>query len=601
MLDKVLEGGGEPAVSGRRPRPELRRAARVPPPRSPSTSTAPSASRCGRRSTLETCVAAVAALATGTPLVPVNPKLGRSELEHVLDRLETRRDLRRPRRHRRRPRRPRGELPDEHRDRRGPGADHLHVGHHRAGPRARCSRAARSPPTSTGSPTPGSGPARTSSPTACRSSTSTGSCSACSARCAAAASCATSAASTPQAAAQRSSDGATMLFGVPTMYHRLAARRSATPPSPTACKQARLLVSGSAPLPAPEFTRIEQLTGQQIVERYGLTETLMNTAVRADGERKPGYVGVPVPGRRGPPRRRRRQRARRHRRRDDRRGRPSAAPTSSPATSTAPTRPPRRCATAGSSPATSRPSRDGRLLAHRRPPLDRPDQDRRLQGRRRRDRGRAARPPRRQGGRRHRRARRRPRREDRRLGRAPRTTQPDAKALIDHVAGELAPHKRPREVRFLDELPRNAMGKVVEEEARGLIPEHRGSNPRCACSPLAVLVAAVLLLFLPASSTAAATTRASPGSHPRASGSSSPKRASRSPPPPTTGRSRRGISPPARAAGARPASACRTSTRTCSSAGSATPCSWSIARGCCAGSTSRPAGSAGPRRPRATP
>ena len=44
------------------------------------------------------------------------------------------------------------------------------------------------------------------------------------------------------------------------------------------------------------FTRIEELTGQQIVERYGLTETLMNTAVRADSPRRPGYVGVPVPG-----------------------------------------------------------------------------------------------------------------------------------------------------------------------------------------------------------------------------------------------------------------------------------------------------------------
>ena len=35
--------------------------------------------------------------------------------------------------------------------------------------------------------------------------------------------------------------------------------------------------------------------------------------------------------------------------------------------------------------------------------------------------------------------------------------------LVDHVAGQLAPHKRPREVRFLDELPRNAMGKVVKQ------------------------------------------------------------------------------------------------------------------------------------------
>ena len=40
---------------------------------------------------------------------------------------------------------------------------------------------------------------------------------------------------------------------------------------------------------------------------------------------------------------------------------------------------------------------------------------------------------------------------------------PAEKDLIDHVAGELAPHKRPREIRFLDELPRNAMGKVVKQ------------------------------------------------------------------------------------------------------------------------------------------
>jgi malonyl-CoA/methylmalonyl-CoA synthetase len=41
---------------------------------------------------------------------------------------------------------------------------------------------------------------------------------------------------------------------------------------------------------------------------------------------------------------------------------------------------------------------------------------------------------------------------------------PAEKDLIDHVAGELAPHKRPREVRFLDELPRNAMGKVQKKK-----------------------------------------------------------------------------------------------------------------------------------------
>jgi acyl-coenzyme A synthetase/AMP-(fatty) acid ligase len=40
---------------------------------------------------------------------------------------------------------------------------------------------------------------------------------------------------------------------------------------------------------------------------------------------------------------------------------------------------------------------------------------------------------------------------------------PAADELIDHVAGQLAPHKRPREVRFVDGLPRNAMGKVMKK------------------------------------------------------------------------------------------------------------------------------------------
>jgi malonyl-CoA/methylmalonyl-CoA synthetase len=90
--------------------------------------------------------------------------------------------------------------------------------------------------------------------------------------------------------------GATMLFGVPTMYHRLGRDAEQDPAIAEGLAAARLLVSGSAPLPSPEFERIRRLTGQRIVERYGLTETLMNTAVRADGERRPGYVGRPLPG-----------------------------------------------------------------------------------------------------------------------------------------------------------------------------------------------------------------------------------------------------------------------------------------------------------------
>ena len=45
-----------------------------------------------------------------------------------------------------------------------------------------------------------------------------------------------------------------------------------------------------------EHYRIEAATGQGIVERYGLTETLMNCAVHVDGERQPGSVGPPLPG-----------------------------------------------------------------------------------------------------------------------------------------------------------------------------------------------------------------------------------------------------------------------------------------------------------------
>ena len=91
-------------------------------------------------------------------------------------------------------------------------------------------------------------------------------------------------------------DGATMVFGVPTMYHRLAEEAGANQRLAEALGRPRLLVSGSAPLPAPDFERMRELTGQEIVERYGLTETLMNAAVRASGERRPGYVGEPLPG-----------------------------------------------------------------------------------------------------------------------------------------------------------------------------------------------------------------------------------------------------------------------------------------------------------------
>ncbi|MFH8799738.1 acyl-CoA synthetase [Streptomyces sp. NPDC017936] len=90
--------------------------------------------------------------------------------------------------------------------------------------------------------------------------------------------------------------GATMLFGVPTMYHRIAEALPADPALAGALAGARLLVSGSAALPVHDHERIAAATGRRVVERYGMTETLMNTSVRADGEHRPGTVGVPLPG-----------------------------------------------------------------------------------------------------------------------------------------------------------------------------------------------------------------------------------------------------------------------------------------------------------------
>ncbi|MFF7525727.1 acyl-CoA synthetase [Streptomyces pseudovenezuelae] len=96
--------------------------------------------------------------------------------------------------------------------------------------------------------------------------------------------------------ARELNDGATMLFGVPTMYHRIAETLSGDPELVKSLAGARLLVSGSAALPVHDHERIAAATGRRVVERYGMTETLMNTSVRADGEPRAGTVGVPLPG-----------------------------------------------------------------------------------------------------------------------------------------------------------------------------------------------------------------------------------------------------------------------------------------------------------------
>jgi fatty acid CoA ligase FadD36 len=83
-----------------------------------------------------------------------------------------------------------------------------------------------------------------------------------------------------------------LYFGVPTVWSRVVA----DPAAAGALTAARLLVSGSAPLPVPVFDRLAQLTGHPPVERYGSTESLITVSTTADGERRPGWVGLPLHG-----------------------------------------------------------------------------------------------------------------------------------------------------------------------------------------------------------------------------------------------------------------------------------------------------------------
>jgi malonyl-CoA/methylmalonyl-CoA synthetase len=460
MLDSVRELGGEPAVSvGDRGLSygELREAAAA------LARRFEGAERVAvwADPSLETCVAAVAALATGTPLVPVNPKLGRGELEHVLsdsspdvviggpDGLAVDVDARAP------------ELPD----RRAQDEDTALIvytsgttGRPKGAQLSRRAIASNLDGLADAWEWTGDdvlthglplfhvhglvlglfGPLRRGGELRHLGRFE------------------------PNAAAHALAEGATMLFGVPTMYHRLGREAESDAAIVDGLKRARLLVSGSAPLPAPEFNRIERLTGQQIVERYGLTETLMNTAVRADSPRRPGYVGIPVPGVEV--------------RLTDDDGNPLDA-TDDETIGEVTVRGPNLFSGYLNRPeATAEAMRDGWFFTGDLATVAE-DGYWRIVGRRSTDLIKTGgykvgageievalleHPGVREAavtG-----------EEDPDLGErivawvVPEDDTPDEKALIDHVAGELAPHKRPREVRFLDELPRNAMGKVVKQK-----------------------------------------------------------------------------------------------------------------------------------------
>lgn len=92
------------------------------------------------------------------------------------------------------------------------------------------------------------------------------------------------------------SGGATMFFGVPTMYARLIEAAQNDPSAQPNPLPTRLCVSGSAPLSPQHFSAFEAHFGQRILERYGMTETVMNTTNPYVGERRAGTVGAPFPG-----------------------------------------------------------------------------------------------------------------------------------------------------------------------------------------------------------------------------------------------------------------------------------------------------------------
>lgn len=86
---------------------------------------------------------------------------------------------------------------------------------------------------------------------------------------------------------------ATVMMGVPTYYTRLLGQPGF---DHRACAHMRLFISGSAPLSPETFAAFRQRSGHAILERYGMTETGMNTSNPLHGVRKPGSVGPPLPG-----------------------------------------------------------------------------------------------------------------------------------------------------------------------------------------------------------------------------------------------------------------------------------------------------------------
>jgi malonyl-CoA/methylmalonyl-CoA synthetase len=100
--------------------------------------------------------------------------------------------------------------------------------------------------------------------------------------------------------AQIASGRLTLFMAVPTIYTRLIAAWEAASPSrrrslSAACRGLRLMVSGSAALPVQTLERWREISGHTLLERYGMTELGMALSNPLHGERRPGFVGAPLP------------------------------------------------------------------------------------------------------------------------------------------------------------------------------------------------------------------------------------------------------------------------------------------------------------------